>query len=520
MSHATITFIVLGAAVVAFMVDRLPVAVVAMGVAVALWATGVLPYQDVLSGFGDPAVVLIASLFIVSEALDATGVTAWMGQALIARAGASRTRLLVLLVVLAAGFTALINPNGSVSALLPVVVVIAVRLRHNPAQLLLPLTFAAHAGSLLALTGSPVNVIVSEAAAEAGDGAFGFWSFGLVGLPLVAATLAVVLLFGERLLPQRRPRTMPGDFGRHAATLAQHYALGQPPELLLTRDEGAAEVVIPPRSPLIGEPAFAGMTTDSGELVILAIRRDECPVEGVTALRAGDQVLLRGPWAKLDEHLETPEVVLVDDPGQVRRQAVPLGRGAGRAIAVLVAMVVVMATGAIPTAMAGVLAAGTLVVLRVVSIDHAYRAVSWTTVLLVAGMLPLSIAMVQTGAADQLAGRLVDVVGDASPHLLLAAIVLVTVVLGQLISNTATALVVIPVAVSAATELDISSRPLLMGIAVAAAAAFLTPVATPANLMVMGPGGYRFGDYWKLGLPLLAVFAAAAILLVPVIWRF
>jgi di/tricarboxylate transporter len=156
----------------------------------------------------------------------------------------------------------------------------------------------------------------------------------------------------------------------------------------------------------------------------------------------------------------------------------------------------------------------------VVSIDHAYRAVSWTTVLLVAGMLPLSAAMVQTGAADQLAGRLLDVVGDASPHLLLAAIVLVTAVLGQLISNTATALVVIPVAVSAAADLDVSTRPLLMGIAVAAAASFLTPVATPANLMVMGPGGYRFGDYWKLGLPLLALFAAAAILLVPVIWSF
>jgi di/tricarboxylate transporter len=520
MSHATITYIVLGAAVVAFMVDRVPVAVVAMGVAVALWATGVLPYQDVLRGFGDPAVVLIASLFVVSEGLDATGVTAWMGQALIARAGASRTRLLVLLVVLAAGFTALINPNGSVSALLPVVVVIAVRLRHNPAQLLLPLAFAAHAGSLLALTGSPVNVIVSEASADAGDGAFGFWSFGLVGLPLVAATLAVILVFGERLLPQRRPRAMPADFGRHAATLVEHYALAQPPERLLTRDEGAAEVVIPPRSPLIGETAFAGMTTDSGELVILAVQRDERPVEGATTLQAGDQLLLRGPWAKLDEHLEAPEVVLVDEPGQVRRQAVPLGRGAKRAIAVLVAMVIVMATGAIPTAMAGLLAAGTLVVLGVVSIDHAYRAVSWTTVLLVAGMLPLSAAMVQTGAADQLAGRLLDVVGDASPHLLLAAIVVVTAVLGQLISNTATALVVIPVAVSAAADLDVSTRPLLMGIAVAAAASFLTPVATPANLMVMGPGGYRFGDYWKLGLPLLALFAAAAILLVPVIWSF
>src|SRR3954470_457122 len=97
MSQATITYVVLGAAIVAFVIDRLPAAVVAMGVAVALWATGVLSYQDALRGFGDPAVILIASLFVVSEGLDATGVTAWLGQALIERAGASRARLLVLL---------------------------------------------------------------------------------------------------------------------------------------------------------------------------------------------------------------------------------------------------------------------------------------------------------------------------------------------------------------------------------------------------------------------------------------
>jgi hypothetical protein len=328
MSHATLTYLVLGAAVIAFILDRLPVAVVALGVAVALWATGVLPYQEAISGFGDPAVVLIAALFVVSEGLDSTGVTAWIGQALIARAGTSRTRLLVLLMALAAAFTALINVNGAVSALLPVVVVIAMRLRRSPSQLLLPLAFGAHAGSLLALTGTPVNVIVSEAAADAGDGAFGFWSFALVGLPLVAATMAIVLLFGRRLLPERQPRTMTSDFGRHAATLVEHYALGKSPELLLTRDEGAAEVVIPPRSPLVGQAAFPGMTTDSGDLVILAVQRDEQAIEGETTLRAGDQVLLRGAWAKLDEHLGSPEVVVVDDPGAVRRQAVPLGRGA------------------------------------------------------------------------------------------------------------------------------------------------------------------------------------------------
>src|SRR6476619_6269767 len=126
--------------------------------------------------------------------------------------------------------------------------------------------------------------------------------------------------------------------------------------------------------------------------------------------------------------------------------------------------------------------------------------------------------MVETGAAGQLADRLVDVVGDAGPHALLLGLVLLTFTLGQLISNMATALIVLPVAVSSAAELDVSAKLVLMAVAVASAASFLTPVATPANLMVMGPGGYRFADYWKLGLPMLVLFGVVAVLLVPVFW--
>jgi di/tricarboxylate transporter len=128
--------------------------------------------------------------------------------------------------------------------------------------------------------------------------------------------------------------------------------------------------------------------------------------------------------------------------------------------------------------------------------------------------------MTQSGAAQTLADNLVDVLGDWGPHALLVGLVLLTFALGQLISNMATALIVIPISVSAAAELDVSPKPMLMALCVAAAASFLTPVATPANLMVMEPGGYRFGDYWKLGLPLMALFGVVAVLLVPLIWSF
>jgi di/tricarboxylate transporter len=129
-------------------------------------------------------------------------------------------------------------------------------------------------------------------------------------------------------------------------------------------------------------------------------------------------------------------------------------------------------------------------------------------------------AISDSGAAEKIGHQLVDVVGGAGPHVLLIGLFVITVIFGQLISNAATALIVIPIALSAASELGVSARPVLISVTVAAAASFLTPIATPANLMVMGPGGYRFGDYWKLGLCLVVVFFVVAVWLVPVFWPF
>jgi di/tricarboxylate transporter len=520
MGEESITFLILAATVAVFILDRLPVAVVAVGVAISLWATDVLELEQALAGFGDPTVIFIASLFVVSEALDATGVTAWLGQELVERSGDSRTRVLVLMMLLVAALTALISVNGSVAALFPVVALMAIRLRRSASQLMLPLAFGAHAGSLLALTGSPVNVLVSEYAADAGVGRFGFFSFALVGLPLLVGTIAIVVLLGERLLPTRTVRSMTRDFSDLARTLVDQYALDEDPDRLFSRGTGLGEVVVPPRSPLIGETVFPGMVTDSGDLVVMAVQRKGEHMTAETKLAVGDTLLLRGTWGALEYHLSDPEVLAVDRPELVRRQAVLLGPGAKRSLFILAAMVVLLVTGAVPPVVAGLLAAGTIVVSRVLTIDQAYRGIAWTTVILVAGMIPLSTAMTQTGAAQTIADTIVDSAGGLGPYALLLGLVLLTFALGQLISNMATALIVIPIAISAAAELDVSAKPLLMGVCVAAAAAFLTPVATPANLMIMEPGGYRFGDYWKLGLPLLALFGVVAVLLVPVIWSF
>lgn len=601
MSEIWTVFAIIGAIVVLFMWDRLPVIAVCIGAAMAMWATGILTINQALSGFGDPAVVFIASLFVVSAGLEVSGVTAWAGQLLIRQAGESRTRLIVLMMGFVSVLCALISLNGAVAALLPVVIVMAIRLGRSPSQLLMPLVFGAHAGSKLMLTGSPVNVLVVEAATDAGARGFSYFEFALIGIPLLIGCIAIVVLFGEKLLPHRTSATLPPDLSRHATTLVEQFRLssdvhqmrvregspligaarderGQvgstglyfvpgidaggrpvrastvsegdilvfkgsaetaaelahdlilafredvPPggvgDQLFNRDSGLAEVVIPPRSPLIGQRFFPGMVTESGDLIVLAIQRQDTDLPPGEPLAAGDTLLLQGTWSALDRRLNPAEVLVVNSPDLVRRQAVPMGPGAQIVLAALAIMVFLLATGLVPPVVAGLIAAGIILISGVLTVDGVYRAINWTTVILVGALTPLSIAMQQTGAAALMAEKLVGAVGESGPYALLAGLFVFSAIMGQVISNTATSLIVIPIAVVAAQQMGVSVQPVLMCVGIACAGAFLTPVATPTNLMVMEPGAYKFGDYWKLGLPMMIWFFLMAVFVVPLIWPF
>ena len=595
MTDAAIVYLVLAALVVLFVWNKLPVEIVAMSAPLALLATGVISLEQTFAGFGDTTVIFIAALFIVSAGIDMTGVTTWAGQWMVARAGESQTRLIVVMMLIVALLTALIGVNGSVAALLPMVVLVAVRLEIPASKLLMPLAFGAHAGSQLALTGTPIHILVSDAAVEAGEAGFSYFDFATVGIPLVAAAVTIVLLGGRRLLPDREPETITPDLSDHARTLIEHYGLGEwvaklevpegsalvgtpasqlasdveiidvtgligsldptspmpegavitvrgttqevddlvadhglmrrpyalgGKEALMDRRVGVVEMVIPPRSPIIGEHVFPGETTASGDFVVMAVQRQGEKIESEGArLGVGDTVLLQGTWAAL-ERFEPSNALLVDDPGEVRRQAIPLGPGSLRAILAMLGMVILLATGVVSAAVAAVLAVGALILSRVMTMRQAYRSVNWTIVVMVAALIPVSVAVEQSGVAEDIGGGLVELVGGAGPHALLFGLFVITAFFGQLISNTATALIMIPIAITAATDFGISVRPVMMSLTVAAAGAFLTPIATAANLMVMEPAGYKFADYWKLGLPMLLLFMFAAVFLVPVFWPF
>ena len=159
-----------------------------------------------------------------------------------------------------------------------------------------------------------------------------------------------------------------------------------------------------------------------------------------------------------------------------------------------------------------------MILARVVPVAQAYRAISWQTVVLVGALIPLSTAIRTSGAADRISSLLIDAVGDSQPLLMIAVLFVLTAALGQVVSNTATVLVVTPIAVAAAAATDTSPKTLLMVVAIAGAAALLTPIATPANMMIMSPADYRFGDYWKLGLPVMAWWFVVALTVVPLVW--
>ena len=602
MSDAVTSLVILGVTVVLFIWNRLPVGVVAVGSALALYFCGLIDVDAMTSGLGASVIVFIAALFVVSEGLEASGITGWIGRVMSRAAGTSRARAVAAIMLLAALLSALITVNGAAAALVPVTVAIARHAGILPSRVLIPLAFSASAGALLTLSGSPVNVIIDEAAEENTGTGFGYFEFALLGVPLLAATILVTVTLGDRLLPHRESPTLPTDFSNYLGTVVDLYgldrriyrlhvdtdssAIGHSAETiaahgrdevalvgiertgdtrlvdddaplaaddvmvvsgpgaavesvardhgltmedvagrrgthgrLIGRDTGISEVVIPPRSPWIGERAFPGMVRPDDDLLVLSIRRRNKEIgPRAVDLTEGDTLLVHGPWKAIDALADDRRVLVVESAEQVRRQTAGLGRTAPRAAVIVVAMIVLLATGLVPPVVAGLLGALAMVVTRVLTSEHAYRAISWPTLVLIAALIPMSTAISDSGGADLIAEPIVDLVSGHSPHILLITLFVLTAALGQFISNAATVLIVIPIALAAAADVGVAGRPVLMLVCVAGAASLLTPIATPANMIVMNPGGYRFGDYWRLGAVLMVCWAVIAVVLIPLIW--
>jgi di/tricarboxylate transporter len=628
-----LTFIILALTIILFISDRLRIDIVAMLALLALTLTGLIDANQALAGFANSTVVTIAALFVVGAGLFKTGVADWLGSRLLDLAGASETRLLILLMIGTAILSGFMSNTGTVAVLLPALVAAAWRIGSPPSKLLIPLAFAAQIGGLLTLIGTPPNIVITNALSKAGVRPFGFFEFSLIGLPLLAVGVIYMIMVGRRWLPERkveerhlsslaspaeltdayhldnclfRLRVRRGSglagrtlaetglghdygimvlrieragatarsesMGQHtlghisdrlgliqedtgtqapgpetviyvddvllvegipeaAQQLALRYNLGLRPidahqgsadTELLSHEIGLAEVLLTPRSALIGRTITQTHFAEKYNVWVLGISRRGRALENVplttVKLTFGDALLVRGAWQAIGIlENEARNFVVVGRPAAMLKPG-GLTPQAITALLALSAMLMLLLTGIVPTVIAVIITAMIMVLGGCLSMEQAYRAINWESVILIAAMLPMSTALQATGGAEFIATGLVNTLGALHPLWLLAGMFLLTTAFTQVISNTATTVLVAPIALQAAIDLGVSPQAVMMMVAIGASTAFLTPIASPVNTLVLTPGGYRFGDFMQVGLPLLVLFLIVSLIVVPLVW--
>ena len=289
------------------------------------------------------------------------------------------------------------------------------------------------------------------------------------------------------------------------------------------QEVGIAEIMLAPEAKLIGRTLRDVGFSAQYDLNVLAIRhRGEkltTQLEDQT-LDFGDTLLVAGGWGEIRRLRDDPEDFVVLTLPAEYSELMPARHRAPIAVAILVAMVAVMASQLVANAAATLIAALAMISTRCVRLDSIYRIVNWKTVVLVAGTLPLATALSKTGATALMAHGLVSLLGSVGPLAMLAAVFLVTALIGLFISNSATAVLVAPIAIDAARALHVSPYAFAITVSIGCSAAFVTPVSSAVNMLVMEPGGYTFGDYVKVGLPLLVLTLLVTVGLVAIIYQF
>jgi len=290
-----------------------------------------------------------------------------------------------------------------------------------------------------------------------------------------------------------------------------------------SQELGMAEVLLSPDSALVGKTVVDSDFRSQHDLSVVGVRRAGEVLKGLVAeirFHAGDILLVVGPWRAIDRLPQGPgRLIVLNKPVEVE-DVVPLKSRAPFAVAILLLIVALMVTGVVPNVMAALVGCLLLGLARCVDMNSAYGSIHWKTLMLIVGMLPFSIALQEVGATDLVAQWLLSLVSNGSRTLVLVMLFVVTSVLGLFISNTATAVLMAPVAIALATALGVSPYPLAMTVALAASAAFITPVSSPVNTLVVGPGDYRFGDFVRVGVPLTLLVLLATIVLVPLVLPF
>ncbi len=549
--------------------------------------TGVVPVDHAFEGFSHPAVVTVACVLVISQALQASGIVGFFLTHLGKFRETARSQLAANCVTTSV-LSAFMNNIGALALMLPITMRDARKAKRSPSTLLMPLSFASLLGGLVTLIGTPPNIIISTVRADHSGEPFSMFDFTPVGLVVALAGILFLVFASRFLLPHHQANDTDNQ-----SRIARYLT----------------EVVIPPQSRLTGETVGALEAMCENEASVMAIIRDSnrrLAPSAQEVIRAEDVLILQGDSEALQPLFEdtslvhagaeltdpgwlrSPDVIVIeavvmpnsmiegfasrsinmhkrfgvnllaiareDHPTvarlkhiRVKTGDVLLLQGEKQALEQLCASlgclaiknrgmeitpkraalttpfifalgILATAIGLVPVQIAFATVVGALVILKAVSLREAYRSIEWPVIVLLGFLIPVGEALQSTGATGLIAAALVSVAEDIPLWGLLALILITSMGLSDLVHNTPTAILMAPIALSLADTLQISADPLLMAVAIGAASPYLTPVGHQSNTLVLGPGGYQFSDYWRLGLPLDAVIVLVAVPMIMMVW--
>ncbi len=549
---------------------------------------GLVAPEESFSGFGHPAVVIIALVLIVSRGLLNSGAVEMIA-GLVLSSNRSLPLHIGIMSVIGAALSAVINNVAALALLMSLDMEAAEKAKRAAALSLMPLSFATILGGMITLIGTPPNIVIAQYRERALGESYSMFDFAPVGLCVAIAGILFVALIGWRLIPKHdraaRIRSgddtgnfvaeaqVPGDSDSIGLRVSDLYPLASEHDIavlgLVRRGQrltgfaryeeickgdhivvegdpksieaflGSAalgfageekhnvgltspslaliETIVPDSSRIVGRCSYDLRLLTRHGITLLGVSRQGTRFRDRVRklnIKAGDVLLLLGPQERLDEVVSWLGVLPLAD----RQHAVIQRKKATLAVGLFLGAIALSVSGLLylPVALASCVIA--FAVLGIVSGREVYESVEWKVIVLLASLIPLGLALENSGGTQIIAELIVSQT-EGWPHwAILTVLVMVTMTLSDFLNNVATALIAAPIGLNVANAIGAAPDPFLMGVAVAASCAFLTPIGHKNNTIIMGPGGYRFGDYWRMGLPLEILVVAISVPAILYFW--
>ena len=581
---------------VLFVKEIFPLDVTALVVLIIFLVIGNLTLEEAISGFSNQAVITIAVLFILSHALQKSGILEYGVVRLNKLTERSKLLGLTVFLITVAFASAFVNNTAIVAIFIPITIRLAQKYNLSPSKLLIPLSYIAIMGGTLTLVGTSTNLLVNSIYVNTTMAEpLGMFEFSRYGIFILLIGLLYIIFAVPFILPSRTVTSsltqsyhmggyltelkvaeespMVGrtfmersinknydiivlDIIREGMVISKNIrnTIIHPRDVLFVRgslenflrmkevekvtmltdekltqaelihdDNTLVECLLTQQSELVGKSLMEINFRRRFGSFILAIRREGAILRRKIAhvmLRAFDTLLVYGPRDKIKELSESGNFIVL---GEIEA-TLQKNRFWWVSLVVIISAVFLAALGLVPILKGALVGMIILLVLRVISTNEAYQTINWQVIVLIAALIPIGIVIQKSGTSEWLATAMNNLVEQFDPALrpvvMVSLIYLMTMMLTEMASNAATAIIMTPIAISAAMQIGLDPKPFIFSVCFAASASFITPIGYQTNLMVYGPGGYKFSDYVKVGLPLAISLWIMATFLIPVLWPF